>query len=115
MPDPTDPPARSGSRGGRHYPGRPALDASNAAFRRTVARLYRDRDPKTSAQAAALVLEAAAALDAVTAKANKALEESAGHKAYMARKQASLDSNLRALARRGPVRRPRNGTSGDAA
>lgn len=115
MPDPTDPPARSGSRGGRHYPNRPALDAANASFRRTVARLHCDRDPETSAKAAALVLEAVAALDAVTAKANKALEESAGHRAFMARHQASLDSNLRALARRGVVRRPRNGTSGDAA
>ncbi|MFG3189255.1 hypothetical protein [Streptomyces omiyaensis] len=111
MPDPTtptDPPARSGSHGGRHYPNRPDLDRANASFRRTVARVFRDRDPETSAQAAALVLEAVAALDAVTQKANAALEQSAGHRAFMKRQEDALNRSLRALARRG-VRVPPEG------
>ncbi|MBT2391641.1 hypothetical protein J7E87_19935 [Streptomyces sp. ISL-1] len=133
MPDTPDTPPRSGSRGGRHYPGRTELDAANARFRRTVAKVFRDKDPQTSAKAEALVREAAAALDAVTVKANKALEESAVHKAAMARLEAKATRALRGSVRRaqargeapnptvvrllerGLGRRPENGPQGDDA
>ncbi|MFE2020137.1 hypothetical protein ACFW9O_19090 [Streptomyces sp. NPDC059499] len=118
--------------GGRHYPGRPELDVANAAFRRTVARVFRDKDPQTSAKAEALVREAAAAINAVTAKANRALEESAGHKAVMAKMQGKTTKALRGVVRAAQSRgedpsppvlrvlergfgRPENGPHGDDA
>lgn len=123
---------RSGARGGRHYPSRPELDRANAAFRRTVARVFRDKDPLTAAKASGLVLEAAAALDALTAKANRALEESAGHRASMARMEAKARRALNSSVRRAQARgeapnpavlrllergfaRPENGPQGDDA
>lgn len=133
MPDTPDTTPRSGSRGGRHYPGRPELDAANARFRRTVAKVFRDKDPQTSAKAEALALEAAAALDAVTAKANRALEDSAHHKAAMVKLEAKATRALRTSVRRaeergqapnpavvrllerGVGRRPENGPHGDDA
>lgn len=128
----TPTPARSSARGGRHYPSRPELDRANAQFRRTVARVFRDKDPATSAKASALVLEAAAALDAVTAKANLALEDSAHYKAQVAKMEAKTRNALRATVRRAEARgqapnpaalrmlergfsRPENGPQGDDA
>ena len=100
MPDTTSEPTPR-SRGGRHYPGRPDLDRANAMFRRAVAKVFRDPDPATSAKAASLVAEAVAALDAVTAKALKAQEDSTHHRAYMARKEAEFGRLIRRAARQG--------------
>jgi hypothetical protein len=116
MPD-TPTPASPPSRGGRHYPGRGDLDRANADLRRQLAKVFRDRDPHTSAKAAALVAEAVAAIDAVTAKARTAQEESAVHQAQMRKLEENYARLQRKAARRGfPTRPPAHaGPTGDDA
>lgn len=117
----------------REYPGRPELDRANRDFRRTVARLARDKDPVASAKASGIVLRAAAALDELAREAETARESSPFFRGpkmsrLEARTQASLRSIARAAAARGQdpdpriarllaegFTRPKNGPHGDDA
>lgn len=117
----------------RDYPGRPELDRANRDFRRTVARLARDKDPATSGKASGIVLAAAAALDELTKQAEDARERSPFYRGRkMSRLEARTKTSLRAIARRAEERgeqpdprvlrmlengftRPKNGPHGDGA
>ncbi|MFC8715802.1 hypothetical protein [Kitasatospora sp. NPDC057198] len=105
MPDTPTAPTNLPSRGGRHYPGRNDLDRANASLRREIAKVFRDHDPATSAKAADLVAEVVAAIDAVTAKARKAQENSAVHQAEMRKLEANVARLQRKATRQG---RPMN-------
>ncbi|WP_405359796.1 hypothetical protein OG535_13280 [Kitasatospora sp. NBC_00085] len=117
MPDTPNPKPDQSSRGGRHYPGRSDLDRANADLRRQIAKVFRDRDPNTSVKAAGLVAEVVAAIDAVTAMARKAQQESAVHQAQMRRLEENLARLGRKAARSGRPLRWTAGTgpSGDNA
>ncbi|MGW3650223.1 hypothetical protein [Streptomyces sp. NPDC000878] len=91
MPDqplPTAPLARR-----RGYPGRALLDAAQVRLRAQLARLGRDDD--TVEVAGTLAIQAAAALDEVTAAALKAEEQSPRMQARLTRDQRRLDASLR--------------------
>ncbi|MEU9656727.1 hypothetical protein [Streptomyces chartreusis] len=93
MPDPLNFPTPQGSRRRRGYPGRAALDAAQARLRSQLAKLGKDDD--TVEQAGTLAERAAAALDAVTADALKAEEQSPRVQARLAREQRRLDAARR--------------------
>lgn len=117
----------------RDYPNRPELDRANAAFRRTMARLARDKHPETARQASRFVREAVAALDALTDQAERVREQSPFHRGpKMSRMEARATAALRASVRRSEQRgeepnpkvvkmlengflRPKNGPHGDDA
>lgn len=126
-------PERFTPRSVRDYPGRPELDRANADFRRTVARLARDKHADTAVKAKALVLAAAEALDELTAKAEQAREGSPFFRGVKtSRLEARTMKALRASVRRSEQRgetpspavlrmlengysRPKNGPQGDDA
>ena len=110
MPNTTTPTAVPTPKGGRHYPGRPELDAANMRFRRALARLHREagrHDPALMPQLAAIVGEATEHILRLAHDAEAAENTSERHRKALAVEQEKLLRNLRKGARQGNPRMAR--------